>query len=342
MELVRKALRARLLMRLFVALVVATCLAIGLAVSPGFTGPRRPKLTFIFTALRPINLPMLVGLRLLERDGYEVEVRSIAESEAAVLAVAQGIGQFGTGFFPFFPAVERGAPIVALMELARPEFVLIARRDITDIRMLHGMQVATHSARSTQKVLLDYFLRRDYLGVEPVFLYMPAGSAARAEALLAGSVRAATMDLTYANVVMRRAPGQFHILLDMTKLPVSSFFLIARRDVVQGNPALTRLVIRRILESYRRGLQDPGYWVRERGEYLREVPPAELEAQVRDVLSVFDADGGIERLRGMGGIANIDFQVKAGNLSGPTLKWKLSTFFAPEYLEAVLRELGRR
>ncbi|MDR7522732.1 MAG: ABC transporter substrate-binding protein [Armatimonadota bacterium] len=326
--------------RALVALAVGLALAAGTAGAVAATTAR--KLTFISTVNRPINLPSLIGLRSLQQDGIEVEVRELRESEAAVLAVAQGAGSFGTGFHAFFPAVERGAPVVALMELALPEFVLVARREITDIRALHGMQVASHSARSTQKVLLDFLLARDYPTVVPDFLYMPAGSAARAEALLAGSVRAATMDISFAGIVMRRAPGQFHILLDMTKLPVSSFYLIARRDVVEQQPQLTRLVIRRILESYRRGLSDPTYWVRERGEFFKEMSPAELEAQIREVIRVFDSNGGIDRLRGRGAIDNIQFQVEARNIAGPAMKWKPGTFFHPEPLEAVLQQLGRR
>ncbi|MDR7482444.1 MAG: ABC transporter substrate-binding protein [Armatimonadota bacterium] len=325
---------------------VLGALVVGLVLATGTGGAVEAatvrKLTFISTVNRPINLPSLIGLRALRQDGIEVEVRELRESEAAVLAVAQGAGQFGTGFHAFFPAVERGAPVVALMELALPEFVLVTRREITDIRALHGMQVASHSARSTQKVLLDFLLARDYPAVVPEFVYMPAGSAARAEALLVGSVRAATMDLSFAGVVMRRAPGQFHILLDMTKLPVSSFYLIARRDVVEQQPQLVRLVIQRILESYRRGLADPTYWVRERGDFFKEMSPAELETQIREVIRVFDPNGGIDRLRGRGAIDNLQFQVDARNISGPVMKWKPGTFFSPEPLEAVLQQLGRR
>lgn len=318
-------------------------LLLGMQGGLGHAAPTRGKITVITTVNRPINLPMLVGFELLKRqDGIDVEVRELRESEAAVLAVAQGHGQFGTGFHAFFPAVERGAPVVAVMELALPEFVLIARRDIPSVAALHGQQVASHSARSTQKVLLDFFLARDFPTVEPQFLYMPAGSAARAEALLAGSVRAATMDLSFAGVVMRRAPGQFHILLDMTRLPVSSFYLIVRRDTLERQPELVRLVVKRVLESYRRGLQDPSYWIRERGDHLKAVPPAELETQIRDVLRVFDPNGGIDRLTGRGAIDNIQFQVTAGNLSGPAMKWRPGVFFVREPLEAVLQELGRR
>ena len=310
---------------------------------PAVAGPRFPKITFISTVTRPISLPWMVGLRLAEvHDGIPFEIRELRESEAAVLAVAQERGQLGLGFHAVFPAIERGLPVVNLMEISLPEFVLIARRDVRDVRALHGVTVASHSARSTQKVLLDFFLERDYPDVVPSFVYMPAGSAARADSLLAGAVPAATMDITFAQLVMRRAPGRFHILLDMTRLPVSSSYLIARRDFVERHPELVQRVMQRILESYRRGIENPAFWVQQRGDWFREIPPAELETQLRELVRLYDPNGGIDRLRGAGAIDNILFQVAAGNISGPAMKWKPATFFAPESLEAVLRQIGRR
>lgn len=177
----------------------------------------------------------------------------VRESEAAVLAVAQGQGQIGTGYYAFFPAVERGAKVVALMELAKPAFVLLAQRNITDVKTLNGMQVATHSAKSSQKILFDFFLVRDYPGVQPVWVYMPAGSPARAAALLSGSVKAATMDISAASTVLEKAPGQFHTLIDTTKVPVSNFFLIASRDFAAKNQPTLTTIVKPILESYRQG-----------------------------------------------------------------------------------------
>lgn len=318
-------------------------LLLGTLMAPTSAGPRFPKITFISTVTRPISLPWMVGLRLAEaEDGIPFEVRELRESEAAVLGVAQERGQLGLGFHAVFPAIERGAPVVNLMEISLPEFVLIARREVPDVRALHGVTVASHSARSTQKVLLDFFLERDHLGITPSFVYMPAGSAARADSLLAGAVPAATMDITFAQLVMRRAPGRFHILLDMTRLPVSSSYLIAHRDFVERSPELVQRVIRRILESYRRGIENPAFWVQQRGDLFREISAAELEVQLRELVRLFDPNGGIDRLRGIGAIDNISFQVVSGNLSGPVMKWRPGTFFAPEPLDTVLRQIGRR
>lgn len=317
-------------------------LTAAIAASAAGAAMAQTKMTFITTVNLPISLPLLVGLRHAAQDGIAVDVRELREAEAAVLAVAQGQGQIGAGYYAFFPAVERGAPVVALMEFALPAFVLLARKEIPDVKTLNGMQIATHSAKASQKVLLDFFLARDHPGVKPTFVYMPAGSPARAEALLSGSVKAATMDITAASTVMRRAPGQFHNLIDMTRLPVSNYFLIARRDALAQNADALTTVIKRVLESYRKGAEDPAYWVRERGDFFKNVPAAQLETEMRDLVRVYDLNGGIERLRGKGALDNLQFQITSENLPGPISRWKPEAFFAPQLLETVLKQMGTR
>ena len=76
------------------------------------------ELTLLATVTRVVNLPMLVGLRLLEReDGIKVAVKDLRSPESVMLAVIEGQGQFATGFAPFYPAVEKNAPVRGVLEL---------------------------------------------------------------------------------------------------------------------------------------------------------------------------------------------------------------------------------
>lgn len=306
----------------------------------GIAAPAPMRLTVLSTVTRVVNLPMLVGLKMLRQDGFILEVKDLRTPEAVVLAVAERQGHFGTGFAAFYPAVEKGAPLRALFELSKPEFVVVAKREITSVAGLSGVRVASHSPGSTVQGLLEFFLL-DYPGVAPNIVFMPEGSPARAEALLRGAVDAAAIDLTAAQVVLDRAPGRFHILVDLTRIPVSSSFLIARLDYVEGNRPLVRQVLRRLLESYRRGLAGPGFWAAEGAEFFPAVPREQLERQVSMLARLFDPNGGIERMTGQGAISNIQFQVATRNLSGPALKWRRTQFFHTEILEGLLAELGR-
>ena len=293
------------------------------------------ELTLLSTVLRAVNLPMLVGLRLLEReDGIKVSVRDVKTPESVMLAVIDGQGQMGTAFAPFYPAVEKGAQVKGLMELSRVEFVVMAKKELGTPKALNGVRLASHSPKSTVQSLLEFYFA-SHPGIKPNIVFIPEGSPARASALLRGAVDAAAFDLTAAKTVSDSAPGKFHVLVDFTNEPLSSSLLVFNPAYAKAHPELVHKVILRMVESYRRGIADPRFWVRERGDWLKEVDDAKLDAQMRDIARIVDANGGIERMRGHAAMKNLEFQVTAGNLSGPASKWKPEQFFDTKPLEAV-------
>ena len=300
------------------------------------------EVTLLATVTRVVNVPMLVGLRLLEReDGIKVTVKDLRSPEAVMLAVIEGQGQLGTGFAPFYPAIEKNAPVRGVMELSRPEFVVMAKKELADVKALNGVRLASHSPKATVQSLLEYYLK-SHPGVQPNVVFIPEGSPARAEALLRGAVDAAAFDLTAAQVVSERAPGKFHILIDFTDQPVSSSSLVVNNDFARKRPEIVQKVVRRLVQSYREGAKDPRFWVRERGDTLKEVDDAKLESQLRALVKIFDLNGGLDRMKGPGAVNNLAFQVATGNLTGPATKWKSEQFFDAAPLEAVLKDAGRR
>ncbi len=326
------------------ALVLGLIGLIALAVFAG--APRvaaaAEELTLLTTVTRVVNLPMIVGLRLLEKeDGVKVTVKDLRTPEAVMLAVIDGQGQVGTAFAPFYPAIEKGAPVRGVMELSRPEFVVMAKKEITSVKELNGVRLASHSPKATVQSLLAFYLQTQP-GVNPNVVFIPEGSPARAEALLRGAVDAAAFDLTAAQVVSERAPGKFHVLIDFTNQPVSSSSLVINADYAKKNPATVQKLVRRMLQSYREGAKDPKFWVRERGDTMKDVDDAKLESQLRALVKIFDLNGGLDRMRGPGAVENLAFQVGTGNLSGPVSKWKPEQFFDVAPLDAVLKDIGKR
>ncbi len=306
------------------------------------TGRAAEEITLLATVTRVVNLPMIVGLRLLEReDGIKVTVKDLRSPEAVMLAVIEGQGQVATGFAPFYPAVEKGALVKGVMELSRPEFVVMAKKEIGSVKELNGVRLASHSPKATVQSLLEFYLKSQP-GIQPNVVFIPEGSPARAEALLRGAVDAAAFDLTAAQVVNERAPNKFHVLVDFTNQPVSSSSLVVNPDFARKNPALVQKLVRRLLQSYREGARDPKFWVRERGETMKEVDDAKLESQLRALVKIFDLNGGLDRMKGPGAVENLSFQVTTGNLTGPVTKWKPEQFFDTAPLEAVLKDIGRR
>src|SRR5437899_12062858 len=189
---------------------------------------------------------MIVGLRLLEReDGVKVTVKDLRSPEAVMLAVIEGQGQVATGFAPFYPAVEKGALVKGVMELSRPEFVVMAKKEIGSVKELNGVRLASHSPKATVQSLLEFYLKSQP-GIQPNVVFIPEGSPARASALLRGAVDAAAFDLSSAQVVDASAPGKFHTLVDFTSEPVSSSTLMVNSAYAAKNPELVRKVVLRL------------------------------------------------------------------------------------------------
>jgi len=321
------------------ALLAATMSLLGAAAAEAAASPRR-QVTVLSTVTRVTNLPTLVGFKLLRQDGVDFTVKDLRTPEAVILALNERQGDLAFAFAPIYPAVEKGAPIRAVVELARPEFVVVAKKEIGSVQGLNGVKLASHSARATVQSLVEHYLKA-YPAVKPNIVFMPAGSPARAEAILQGAVDAAAVDLAAAQVVLDRAPDKFHIVVDLTTAPVSNSFLAARTDFLEQNADLVKQAVRRIVESHRQGTKDPTFWAREGAEFFKDLEPARLERQVRLIAKLYDPDGGIDRLKGAGAMQNIQFQVDVGNLSGPASKWSAAQFFQPGPLEAVLAEMGR-
>lgn len=320
---------------------------LGLAALPlGTNLPRvaaaAEELTLLATVTRVVNLPMIVGLRLLEReDGIKVTVKDLRSPESVMLAVIDGQGQVATGFAPFYPAIEKHAPVRGVMELSRPEFVVMAKKEIASVKALNGVRLASHSPKATVQSLLEFYLKSQP-GVQPSFVFIPEGSPARAEALLRGAVDAAAFDLSAAQVVNERAPGKYHVLVDFTDQPVSSSSLVVNNGFARQRPEVVQKLVRRLVQSYREGARDPKFWVRERGETLKELDDARLESQLRALVKIFDLNGGLDRMKGPGAVENLAFQVATGNLTAPVSKWHPEQFFDTAPLEAVLKDIGRR
>ena len=313
--------------------------AIALLAGTLFSGTVRAEdLVLLTTVLRAVNLPMLVGLRLLERDGIKVDVKDVRSPESVMLAVIDGQGQMGTAFAPFYPAVEKGAPVKGVMELSRVEFVVMAKKEVSSPQALNGLRLASHSPKSTVQSLLDFYFA-SHPGIKPNIVFIPEGSPARASALMRGAVDAAAFDLSSAKTVSDKAPGQFHVIVDFTNEPLSSNLLVFNPAYAKAHPDTVHKVVLRMVESYRRGVADPHFWVKERGDWLKEINDATLEPQMKDIARIVDPNGGIERMHGSAAMKNIEFQVTAGNLSAPASKWKPEQFFDTRPLETVLKEL---
>src|SRR2546425_12878701 len=98
--------------------------------------------------------------------GIKVTAKDLRSPEAVMLAVIEGQGQGATGFAPFYPAVEKGALVKGVMELSRPEVVVMAKKEIGSVKGLNGVRLASHSPKAAVQALLEVYLKSQP-GIQP-------------------------------------------------------------------------------------------------------------------------------------------------------------------------------
>jgi hypothetical protein len=95
-------------------------------------------------------------------NGIQVSVKDVRASEAAVVAVEDGQGELGISFAPLFPAVEKDAKIVGVMEMSRLEVVIMAKDEIKGANDLTGVKLGSHSPKGSMQA----FVVRDVVGAD--------------------------------------------------------------------------------------------------------------------------------------------------------------------------------
>lgn len=99
-------------------------------------------------------------LGLFEAHGYDARVL-VLEPRAGLAAMLAGELDFYSAVGSTARAALRGVPVrVGLVSLNRPDFVLVATKDITTIEQLKGKVIGGYTPQGTVNVVLGEVLRR--------------------------------------------------------------------------------------------------------------------------------------------------------------------------------------
>ncbi len=196
--------------RFFLALVVflgACCSA------PRWTCAQpKPKLEPLNIALANTSVTMAavyVAKRLGIFESYGIDAKvSVLEPRAALAAMLTGDLEFYTAIGSTARAALRGVPVrVGLVALNRPDFCLVASREIATIEQLRGSMVGGYTAQGTVNVVLAELLRRK--GLSPEDYHVVNAGTGRAAALASGTIPAALLNSVET---VRLVKQGFHVL----------------------------------------------------------------------------------------------------------------------------------
>lgn len=158
-------------------------------------------------------------LGIFEKYGYDARVL-VLEPRAALAALLAGELDFYTAIGSTARAALRGVPVrVGLVALNRPDFSLVATKEIGTIDQLRGKVVGGYTPQGTVNVVLREMLLRK--GLKPDDYKVVNAGTARAAALSSGTVQVAMLNSVET---VRMVKQGFHVLgkaADLLELPQS-------------------------------------------------------------------------------------------------------------------------
>ncbi|MGH7875094.1 MAG: ABC transporter substrate-binding protein [Candidatus Binatia bacterium] len=221
-------------------------------VPDGALGQQKPK-------LRPLNIalanhsvtmtPIYVAkqLGIFESYGYDARVL-VLEPRAGLTALLTGELHFYTGIGSTARAALRGLEVrVALVALNRPDFSLVASKDLTSLEQLKGKTIGAYTPQGTVNVVLGEILRRK--GLKPDDYKVVNAGTARAAALSAGTVQVAILNSVET---VRMVKQGFHVLAraaDELELPQSGLGM--SRDSMANKREFFRPAVQAVLDAIR-------------------------------------------------------------------------------------------
>ena len=202
---------------------IALVIVLRLFVEP-VTAQQKPKLRPLHIALANhsatiTHIYVAKHLGLFEQYGYDARVL-VLEPRAGLAAMLAGELDFYSAVGSTARAALRNVPVrVGLVSLNRPDFVLVAAKEITSIDQLRGKTVGGYTPQGTVNVVLGELLRRK--GLKPDDYKVVNAGTARAAALSSGTVQVAMLNSAETVRMMKQG---FHALAragDEIELPQS-------------------------------------------------------------------------------------------------------------------------
>lgn len=211
-----------------------------------------------------VHLPVLLGLKYLQDEGWTVKTTFFDTPEADYAALSSGDIQIAAGSTPAgLAAIQAGAKFHMLAPNQGVDWVLVGTPDINNCGDLIGKRFALHSLAGTTTSFAKAWLAANCTAdqlqqVKPI--YIP-GAENRLAALLAGQIDATLLDYPNLNEMKAKAPDKFHEIQDFSKDPTigkikSSFFSVNDAWYAQNKDATVEF-LKMMMKGYLDTKADP-------------------------------------------------------------------------------------
>lgn len=259
------------------------------------------------------KVPSGLALESLVKDGVGVEASFLNQSEAPMQALVQGsVDMAQTAFTSAIAGIEKGARAKIVLTTRRPEYVMVALKEMTKPQDFQGKRVAIHSNVSTVALLTSLYLH-DTPDVKPNIVVIP-GSPNRIQAMLAGQIDASVVQLGDDDAIMAQQPGKWHVVFSYSKeMPrLTDSVLVVRDDFLAANRATVVEYVKRTVAEHRKANANLQGLIEDARRMNVTLPAgASLENHAKRYVegSVFPNDGGLSS-------DTLEFTIKAVQENG--------------------------
>jgi ABC-type nitrate/sulfonate/bicarbonate transport system substrate-binding protein len=285
------------------------------------------------------DVPWLMALDSLREQGYTVEIVDFAGSDLITEALLRGDLDIGSvNPSTLWTAIAKGAGLRTIGARNSMTVRLVVKRDIRTCRDLQHGSIAFNTTQGTNNALFDAYVRRHCPDITPRIVIIPE-SRNRMAALQTGEIDGAMMELDDWLYLDDRAPGGFHILVDVARefsdIQISSFAV--RAEWAKQNPDLVKDFLRTLVAVYRRVVENPWLLQEENARRLSvDTASAKRLTDAFLAANAWDLNGGWTAASVQ---ATIDFLTNTGSLPAGL---KAEDVADLAYLNAVLDEIGRQ
>lgn len=285
------------------------------------------------------RVPLLMAIEELHSQGVKVE--RIPMSSGTLIADGLTRGDADIGLMnsqSMWIAITKGAKVRTIAKFTNPSTVVAAGVGVRTCKDLHGKRMGVSSMGGLHKRLLELYIERHCPGAEPQKLVI-GESSARAAALLAGEVDAASMPGEEMLKLDRSDKGRFRALVRYSRdFPGLVFDSIhVREEWGQANRGAVKAFLRALLRAQRRVMGDRELLIRESMKRLQlDRETAAAIGGMHKENGTWDGNGGPEEgevgatLELLQGIGDLPKGLKPEDVADLS------------YLREVLDEIGRK
>lgn len=245
------------------------------------------------------KIPAGLATESMVKDGVKIEPSYLNESEAPMQALVQGSVQMAqTAFASAMAAIEKGAPVKIVAETRRPEYVMVALKEMKTPKDFDGKRVAIHSNISSVALMTRLYLKAAP-EAKPNIIVIP-GSPNRIQAMLSGQIDASVVQLGDDDAILAQQPDKWAVVFNYAKeMPdLLDSILVVRDDFLAQNRPTVLEFTKRLLEAHRKVNSDVNFLIQAAKEREVTIPKgATLENHARRYVEaeVWPNNGGLSQ-----------------------------------------------